>query len=656
MITIPREICRDLDQALSREWLVTNGIGGYASSSIAGANTRRYHGLLVAALDPPAARTVLLSKIDEEVLVDGSTYRLGTNEYESGTIYPDGYLFLDRVESDGMIPTLFYRAGGFSLSKTVWMEQGQNTTYVRYALDPSSKPIAITLLPLCTYRDFHSHVRGTLEWHFGVDRDGDDVLITAHPGAPALRLASSPAASFARLDLWYWRFRHRQDMERGLDSVEDLNLPGLMRAQLNPGESFTLTATTEPAERVERDVTAAFERARSRASKVVVGARDDFEAQLYSAADQFIVQRRVGAAALHTVIAGYHWFGDWGRDTMISLPGLALLTGRYEDAKDILQAFAQYVDKGMLPNRFPDAGLGAAPLEYNTVDATLWYFHAVDAYLQATGDQALLESLFATLDSIVDWHEKGTRYNIHVDPADGLLFSGAPGVQLTWMDAKAGNWVVTPRTGKPVEINALWYHALCLMEGWAARLGKSTDRYRDAAARVRTAFDSFWYAEGGYLYDVVDSPTPGANDASLRPNQLFALSLGRDLVTVDRAKSILDVVTRYLLTPFGLRSLSPHDPDYHSQYRGDQFHRDGAYHQGIVWTWLLGTYVDAYLQVYGDRAHARSLLEPLRAQFGDGGIGTLNEIFEGEPPYLPVGCIAQAWSVAEALRAWRASA
>ncbi len=651
MLIIPREICCDLSQALTREWIVTNGLGGYASSTITGANTRRYHGLLVAALKPPAARTVMLSKLDEEVEVGGTTYRLGANEYESGTIYPDGYLFLERVELDGMIPTFVYRAASFQLSKTIWMEHGQNTTYIRYTLDAASEPIQLTLLPLCTYRDFHTEVRGSIEWHFGLEQHEGEVALTAYPVATPLRLITTPAANFSPLDLWYWRFRHRVEQERGLDSVEDLNLPGLLRARLQPGESLTVIATTETAAMVDRDAATSFQRARARQDAAAKHAVGDFEKQLFVAADQFIVQRQVDNASLHTVIAGYHWFGDWGRDTMIALEGLTLLTGRHAEAKDILLAFARYVDQGMLPNRFPDLGVDAAPVEYNTVDATLWYFHAIARYLDATQDDALLRDLSPILASIVDWHVKGTRYHIHVDPADGLLYAGEAGVQLTWMDAKAGDWVVTPRIGKPVEINALWYRALRLMEQWAARLGQSSKVYADLAARVRASFERFWYAEGGYLYDVVDCAS--GNDASLRPNQLFAVTLADDLLSPMRAKSVVDVVTQSLLTPFGLRTLSPHDPNYRALYRGDQRERDGAYHQGIVWAWLIGAYVDAHLKVYGDRAAARARLDAFSAHSAESGIGTIAEIFEAESPYRPVGCIAQAWSVAEVLRAYR---
>ncbi len=652
MLTIPREICRDLNSALTREWLVTNGLGGYASGTLTGANTRRYHGLLVAALNPPAARTVTLAKMDEEVEVGGATYRLGTNEYESGVFYPDGYLFLERVELDGMIPTFFYQAANFSLTKTIWMEHARNTTYIRYALAETAQPIRLTLLPLCTYRDFHAELRGSGDWHFGVQARVGVVTITAFDGATAYHLLTLPAASFVPLDLWYWRFRHRVEQERGLDSVEDLYLPGLWRVDLQPGASFVVVTTTEDVASVDGAVETAWQRERARQAALAQNARDEFEKQLYVAADQFIVQRQVDGQPLSTIIAGYPWFSDWGRDTMIALEGLTLVTGRCIEAAKILRAFARYVDRGMLPNRFPDAGVDAAPVEYNTVDATLWFLHALDRYLAATRDDALLREVFPILESIVDWHIQGTRYNIHVDPADGLLYAGEPGVQLTWMDAKVGDWVVTPRIGKPVEINALWYRALRLMERWAAQLAQPPARYADLAARVRASFDRFWYAGGGYLYDVID--TPNGSDASLRPNQLFALSLADDLVAPERAKMILDLVTRNLLTPLGLRSLSPHDPNYHALYHGDQRARDAAYHQGIVWAWLIGAYVDAWLKIapHDDRA-VRVALDAFRAHLTDAGLGTLSEIFEAEPPDRAVGCIAQAWSVAEVLRAWR---
>jgi predicted glycogen debranching enzyme len=448
--------------------------------------------------------------------------------------------------------------------------------------------------------------------------------------------------------LWYWRFFHRVEHERGLNAVEDLYLPGLWRSDLKPGESMTIIATTEEIATVDLEIDRALQRERARQTELSKNAPDEFTKRLYLAADQFIVRRQVDDQWLNTIIAGYHWFGDWGRDTMIALEGLTLTTGRFVDAKNILRAFGRFVDQGMLPNRFPDVGVEAAPIEYNTVDATLWYFHALARYLVVTQDEPLLRELFPILESIIDWHLKGTRYNIRVDPTDGLVWAGQMGVQLTWMDAKVGDWVVTPRIGKPVEINALWYSALKSMDTWSATVGRYSTRYADLLTRVRISFDRFWYAEGKYLYDVIDAPS--GNDASLRPNQLFALSLADDLIPLERAQSILDIVTRQLLTPLGLRSLSPRDPNYRALYRGDQHARDAAYHQGIVWGWLIGVYVDAHLHIYNDRSAARALLEPFRAHLSEAGLGSISEIFEAEPPFRPVGCIAQAWSVAEVLR------
>ncbi len=651
MLTIPREICCDLEQALTREWIVTNGIGGFAASTLTGANTRRYHGLLVAALKPPAARTMTLAKLDEEIEVNGVTYRLGTNEYESGTIYPEGYLFLDHVELDGARPTFYYRAANFALTKTVWMEYGRNTTFVRYALAPDSPSVRMTLLPLCTFRDFHAEARGSLETHFGVRVAEGVVSIQAFPQAAPYHLLMPSTANFVSLDLWYWRFKHRVEAERGLDCIEDLYLPGQWHVTLQPGETLTFGVTTEDPATVDCAGDAAWQRERARQAALTQGARDDFERQLFSAADQFIVARTVAGEPLSTVIAGYPWFSDWGRDTMISLEGLTLITGRHAEARKILRAFAQYIDRGMLPNRFPDAGIDAEPVEYNTVDATLWYFHALERYLAVTQDTDLLHQVFPALASIVEWHLQGTRYHIHVDPADALLYAGEPGVQLTWMDAKAGDWVVTPRIGKPVEINALWYRALRLMAQWAAQLGQGSTAYATLAARVRESFRRFWYAEGGYLYDVID--TPHGADTSLRPNQLFALALADDLVTNAQAQSVLTRVADNLLTPLGLRTLAPHDPNYHALYRGDRVARDATYHQGIVWAWLIGAYVDAVIRVTGDRATALAALAGFQPHLSEAGLGTISEIFEADPPYRAVGCFAQAWSVAEVLRSYR---
>ncbi len=647
MLLIPREICCDLNQALTREWLVTNGLGGFASSTIAGANTRRYHGLLVAALKPPGGRTMTLAKIDEELETGGAMYRLGTNEYENDAIYPTGYVFLDRVEIDGMIPTFFFRAATFSLRKTIWMAHGQNTTYIRYTLEAAREPVRLTLLPLCTLRDFHTHARGWYDWQFSVQMREGDIFIRAKPEAVPYHLLTLPAANFVPMDLWYWRFRHRLEQERGLDSIEDLYLPGQWQVDLEAGQTFTVVVTTEDPATVERDIEAAFQREHARKAALARNARDDFERHLLAAADQFIVQCPAAQEPQSAIIAGYPWFAEWGRDTLIALEGLTLTTRRFAEARNILVRYSHLVDQGMLPRCFQEVQTETSSLEYDSMDTTLWYFHALDRYACATQDDTLLRDLFPVLESIMDWHIQGTRHNIHVDPADGLLYSDRTDIPLTWMDAMVEGWAVTPRLGKPVEVNALWYRALRLMEQWAARLGQSPARYGELAAQVQASFERFWYAEGGYLYDVIDAPF--GDDISLRPNQLLALSLDQNLIAFDRAQSVLEVVKRHLVTPYGLRSLSPSDPRYQRLDRANMFAGESARHQGIVWAWLIGPYVDACLQVYGPGT-ASAALDGFQTHLCEAGLGSISEIFETEPHFRPAGCIAQAWSVAEILR------
>jgi predicted glycogen debranching enzyme len=453
--------------------------------------------------------------------------------------------------------------------------------------------------------------------------------------------------------------------------------PGTFHIQVKPAERVTIVLSAEaalPSEfggvQHETEVEHAWTRHQQRVEEILskvnhtkfpLPQRDPVLARLALAADQFIVARRVHTQGsqsesqeldLKTIIAGYPWFADWGRDSMISVPGLLLCTGRYQEARDLLKAFASYTHGGLIPNRFPDSG--EAP-EYNTIDGTLWMFHTVDRYLKATGDWSLLNELFLTLSDIIDRHVEGTIYNIGVDPTDGLLHGGTTGVQLTWMDAKVGDWVVTPRHGKPVEVNALWYYALTRMESWAAHYSLDTSKFSQLRSKVRDNFTRrFWYKGGGYLYDVVDvEGVAGQNDASLRPNQLFVASLTPSLLTEEQIRSMLDKVTKFLLTPLGLRSLSPNDPSYRAHYNGNSQQRDGAYHRGTVWQWLIGAYVDVHLSIYKDQAAIHAVLEPLVQHLWDACLGTISEIAEPEPPFTPVGCYAQAWSVAEVLRCWQ---
>jgi predicted glycogen debranching enzyme len=470
-----------------------------------------------------------------------------------------------------------------------------------------------------------------------------------HPPEIGLRLLGS-TGEFVPVGAWHWNIFHRVEQQRGLPAHEDHFAAGRFLATLQPGETWIFVATLEADVDWDWDWVLSEEVARAHGLVEQAGLSGEpgWVQQLALAADQFLVRRGSG----QTVIAGYHWFGDWGRDTMIALPGLALATRRFDVAADVLRTFARYVSQGMLPNRFPDA---SQQPEYNTVDATLWYFHAIDRYLAASGDDVLARELLPILADIVDWHLRGTRYQIHVDRADGLLYAGGPGVQLTWMDAKIGDWVVTPRTGKPVEINGLWVNALRVMGRLCTRLAApAVHDYGGLAAQASASFERFWFADGPYLYDVIDGP--GGDDSSLRPNQLLAVALPYSPVSGDRARAVVDACARHLLTSFGLRSLSPDDPGYVGRYGGDQKQRDAAYHQGAVWAWLIGPFVDAYLRAYGRTpsalAVARSYLAPFEMQLGANGLGTLAEVFEADPPFAPRGCIAQAWSVAEVLRAW----
>ncbi len=685
-LQVGRNICEDINASLDHEWLVTNGIGGYASGSISGATTRCYHGLLVASLHPPVERTVMVTKIDEElVLPDGRTFSLGVNEYQGGVIDPRGNVHLESVTLEGDIVCFVYRlTETLTIEKRVWMEYGQNTTYVQYTLRgieeiwQENTPITLTLVPFCLYRDYHATTKGAGDWQFNVDNQGRRCQIRAFDGATPYQLIASPGAVFTHTGVWYWRVAHRRDTERGLADHEDVYQPGMFDITLTPGGRTTLVLSAETkltedfgGPQHEDAVTHAMLRHQRRIRQLLSTANnsiddlqqhDPVRARLVVAADQFIVARPdyANLAANQplkftpdrkTIIAGYPWFTDWGRDSMIALPGLLLSTGRYSEARGLLKAFVSFAHNGLIPNRFPDDG--EAP-EYNTADATLWLFHALDRYLATTGDWTLLKELFPALQSIIEWHIQGTDFGIGVDPTDGLLRAGAPGVQLTWMDAKVNGVVITPRRGKPVEINALWYVALTSIEAWAVRLSTDATQYSQLRTQIRQNFAArFWNEETGYLYDVVDvDGVSGQNDAALRPNQLFAASLTHELLTEEQVISMFQHITHSLLTPLGLRSLSPSDPAYRNHFNGAPVERDSAYHQGTVWTWLIGAYVDVYLRIHNDTSTLQPLLQPLIEQLWHTCLGTLSEVAEPEAPFTAGGCYAQAWSIAELLRCW----
>lgn len=650
VIDFGREICGVLPSAETREWLVTNGIGGFASGTIAGVLTRRYHGLLIAALKPPLDRTLLVTKLDESVRYGEDVYPLSTNRWSDGIVGPHGYRHLERFFLEGTVPVWRYACGDAILEKRIWMQQGENTTYVHYQLHRATQPLTLTFKTFVNYRDYHGNTNGN-GWQMEIDEIEHGLKLSAYPDATPFFLICRGASVTAFHD-WYYGFDLAVERSRGLSDREDHLHAATFQTTLYPGQSLTFITSTEANPNLDGETALRAQHNHEqrlfdcwRLDRVKqVETSPIWVRQLVLAADQFIVNRAPNGK---TIIAGYPWFGDWGRDTMISLSGLTLATGRVEIARSILYTFAQYLDRGMLPNRFPDAG--EIP-EYNTVDATLWYFIAIFDYYNATEDHDVIDNLFPMLSEIIDWHCRGTRYNIHLDSADGLLYAGEAGTQLTWMDAKVGDWVVTPRIGKPIEVNALWYNALRIMAKFARQLGKPYREYDAMAERVLARFERFWNAEAGYCYDVLDSPE--GNDASLRPNQIFTVSLPESPLNVNQQKGVVDACSRSLLTSYGLRSLDPRDVNYRGRYSGDSVQRDGAYHQGTVWGWLIGSFAIAHHRVYGDPVKAREFLEPMANHLRNQGLGSLSEIFDGDAPMMPQGCFAQAWTVAEVLRAW----
>ena len=647
MISFDRQICNDLDAATSREWLETNGIGGFSCGTISGVNTRRYHGLLTAAVSPPLGRIRLLSKFDEAVEIGGRSYDLSANKYQ-GTGSPEGYLHLKGFRLDPY-PIWTYEVAGLEIEKRLVMAHRSNTVGLSWKIKGRSRVRAsLVIKPLAAFVDYHSLCREDESAVFGYEIADGQVTLVRQGFGTAMHLHHN-GAGVEQTGFWYRNFDYDIERERGFDWSEDLFQPFILRFDLST-EPATVVATTENSLVLNFDAIAATERKRRRALIKKADVKTDLEKQLVLAADQFIVARGSG----QTVIAGYPWFSDWGRDTMIALNGLTLATGRPEVARGILLEFSRHVSEGMLPNRFPDVGDNA---EYNTVDATLWYFEAIRAYVAATGDTAFVRRhLYLNLADIVAWHLHGTRYNIHLD-TDGLLYAGTPDVQLTWMDAKMGDRVFTPRAGKAVEIQALWFNALMIMAALAKEFGDTEDeaRYQAMAELCSLSFNgAFWNEEEQCLFDVVDD---GTRDPSIRPNQIFAVSLPHSMLDNEHASKVVARVEKDLLTPFGLRSLSPSDQKYRNIYVGSPFDRDSAYHQGPVWAWLIGPFVDAYQRVHGTSKAAEQriaeILSAFKAHLYEAGVGQISEIFDPEDPYKPRGCFAQAWSVAEVLRVSR---
>ena len=657
----------DREALVTREWLVTNGLGGYASGTVSGVITRRYHGLLIAALPAPHGRFVMLSHLWERVrLPDHSVVVLSGEEHAGASAELAGVAHLEEFRLETGLPVWRYRVGPFVLEKEILLPYGQNAVHLTYRLLDGSGALRLTLRPSVHFRPHHAPVSEPLSEPYALHAVGDRFELSADPSLPSLRLALRDAPGALTVDAKrVTQVLYRIEKSRGEPATGDLWSPGYFRVDLLPsGQATTLIASTESWETLgalmPSDARSAERERRARLlSTAVPAARDGLAAELVLAADQFIVtpagrvedaaRARAAGDDARTVIAGYHWFTDWGRDTMIGLEGLTLTTGRHREAGYILRTFAQYIHDGLIPNLFPE---GTREGRYHTADATLWYFHAIDRYVRATGDRDTLRMLLPRLVDIVDRHLTGTAFGIGVDPRDGLLRQGAEGYQLTWMDAKVGDWVVTPRRGKAVEINALWYNALRLLESWLTEERGAGDASGLAthAAAARRAFNArFWYATGGYLYDVVDGER--GDDSACRPNQVFAIALPHAVLDEPRWKSVLDIVETRLLTPVGLRSLAPDHPDYKARYDGDLRARDAAYHQGTVWPWLIGPFIDAWRRAHPHEGPtALRFIDNLAGHLNEAGVGTIGEIFDAEEPFMPRGCIAQAWSVGEVLR------
>ncbi len=657
----------DNEQLLTREWLITNGLGGYASGTVSGVATRRYHGLLIAALPNPFGRTLMLSHLSEQIrLHDGTVVRLGGEESaEQLQMHGAEHLVGFRLELG--LPVWQYEVCGRTLEKRVLLVHEQNTVHVQFRLMQGKGPIRLKLLPTVHFRSHDAPVNAPLPEPFRLSCCDDRYELSANNDLPPLRmmLHGQRTAFTVERQKFAGRF-FRIEESRGYEYGGDVWSPGYFRLDLDEDQPATLVASTEGWETVAAlNPDEAWEIEQRRRERLISmahpAAREGMGAELVLAADQFLVRPagRVEDAAVaqasgdeaRTVIAGYHWFTDWGRDTMISLEGLTLSTGRQAEGGYILRTFAHYIRDGLIPNLFPE---GKEDGLYHTADATLWFFHGLHRYVECTNDQQTLQNLVPKLEDIVQHHLRGTHYGISVDPADGLLRQGKEGYQLTWMDAKVGDWVVTPRRGKAVELNALWYNALRLLEHWQRESQRSADADETArhAERTREAFNRrFWYDEGGYLYDVIDGEE--GDDAACRPNQLFAISLPHPVLDRSRWEQVLSVAENRLLTPMGLRSLAPGHPDYKPMYYGDLRSRDAAYHQGTVWGWLIGPFVDAWLKVHPeDKATARSFLEGFADHLNEACIGSISEVFDAEAPYWPRGCVAQAWSIAEVLRCW----
>lgn len=669
----PARICTVDPEAPSKdfalhEWLVTNGLGGYSAGTVSGVIARRFHGLLVSALPSPLGRTMMLNHLAETVRrSDGGSVQLGAQTHLEALGVPIARCASFRLELG--LPVWRLEHEDIAIERRVLMPYGQNTVYVTYEMLSGAGSEILELEPWVQFRHHEGPVETSLESAYVLStvRDRFEISLDGNTELPPLRIETRGSPSMFRIEgKRIHDLRYHIEAARGYDAVGSLYTPGYFRIELHLHDKVAFVASSEDwrtARALSHEDVVSLERERRTRmlSAAAPAARVGPASELVLAADQFLItprgrtedaaRARASGDEIRTIVAGYPWFTDWGRDTMISLEGLALITGRHADAGRILRTFAHYVRDGLLPNMFPE---GENQGLYHTADATLWFFHAIDRYLAHTRDVATLRRILPALEDVVNHHVAGTRFGIGVDPRDGLLTQGADGYQLTWMDAKVGDLVVTPRRGKAVEINALWYNALCLMARWVRDVRLDEESARELADRASLARESFnrrfWNPSTGHLYDVVDGES--GDDASMRPNQLFALSLPNPVLAEARWEPVLMRVKEQLLTPVGLRSLARGAPEYRARYFGDLRARDLAYHQGTVWVWLIGPFIDAWLRVFPDRiAEARAFLANVGEVLNEGCVGSTSEIYDAEPPHVPRGCFAQAWSVSEVLRA-----
>ena len=637
------------NRGLEREWLLTNGIGGFASGTITGANSRRYHGLLVASLKPPVQRHLILSQLHETIVTKDRDYSL--HSFSTGDFVMEGFHYQQSFELNPL-PVFTYSLGDISVEKTVTMVYGENTVAIVYRIRSGSEGLTLKIAPLINFRDYHGNSSRT-HMRFTQQAGSDNTLIRPYDLDTPIRLYCAGSSYTPAEGCWFENMFYAVEEERGLHAYEDHYIPGSFSIDVEAGcdRVLSFVCTTEK-EWIFREGTLLTKAEKARQAELVdrAGCRDDFSALLVRAADQFIADRK--STGSKTILAGYPWFTDWGRDAMISLRGLTLSTGRFKDAARILSAYSEYIKGGLVPNMFPDEG---GEPGYNTVDAALWYVDAVDHYLKYTGDKALVkEKLFPSMLQIYRGYKDGTLHNIHMEE-DGLITAGDESTQLTWMDAKVDDVVFTPRHGKAVEINALWYNALKILEAFAGEFDQDPSEYATLAMQVKDSFaKAFWYEDGKYLYDVVNGVY---KDKRVRPNQIFAVSLTYPVIEGMQARCVVEKVWKELYTAYGLRSLSQDSPGYRGLYKGDRYTRDSAYHQGTVWAWPIGHFVDAFAKTLGQEPEygdmMASFLKPFKDHLYHACLGSISEIFDGDEPLNPRGCCAQAWSVAEVLRAYK---